>query len=362
MQAKPAQTQPQKTLSSQANRPAQPQPSTRRNLLKWLSFGGAGVAIAAFTNELFKAQFPSSSSIPSISSTAQSGSSPSNLKRFSFDAITVNDKGEETKKQTKEAQFFSKALWNDVSLEMVLIPAGTFQMGSTAGEDNGGTGISPQHPVTAPGLFVGRESPKHTVTVPTFFMGRYEVTQAQYEAIMGNKPSEFEGKARPVEQVSWNDAREFCHRLSQKAGRGYRLPSEAEWEYACRAGTTTPFHFGETITSRLANCNGREVYRSEARGEYRGQTTNVGGFPPNAFGLYDMHGNVSEWCEDVYHDDYQGAPRDGSDWTTVTEDAHRLVRGGSWFSFPRNCRSTIRAGVPPTYSDNSLGFRVACSA
>jgi formylglycine-generating enzyme required for sulfatase activity len=132
-------------------------------------------------------------------------------------------------------------------------------------------------------------------------MGKYEVTQAQYQAIMGNNPSNFKGEKRPVEQVSWNDAVKFCEELSKKTGRAYRLPSEAEWEYAARAGTDTPFHFGETITTDLANYNGNFTYASAPKGEYRKETTDVGIFPPNSFGLYDMCGNVWEWCLDKYH-------------------------------------------------------------
>lgn len=131
---------------------------------------------------------------------------------------------------------------------------------------------------------------------------------------MGNNPSRFKGEKRPVERVSWKDAVEFCQKLSALTGETYRLPSEAEWEYACRAGTTTPFYFGKTITSDLVNYDGNYPYGSGPKGTYRKETTEVGQFPPNAFGLYDMHGNVQEWCADTYHDSYQGAPTDGSVW------------------------------------------------
>jgi formylglycine-generating enzyme required for sulfatase activity len=143
-------------------------------------------------------------------------------------------------------------------------------------------------------------------------MKKFEVTQEQYQQIMGSNPSNFKGAKRPVEKVSWNDAVEFCKKLSQKTRHKYRLPSEAEWEYACRAGTTTPFHFGETITTELTNYDGDYTYASGLKGKYRKQTTEVGTFPPNAFGLYDMHGNVWEWCQDTWHDSYKGAPTDGS--------------------------------------------------
>ena len=151
-------------------------------------------------------------------------------------------------------------------------------------------------------------------------------------------PSRFKGDNRPVEQVTWFDAVEFCQRLSQYTKRNYRLPSEAEWEYACRAGTTTPFHFGETITSELANYNAESTYGDAPKGESRGETTEVGSFGvANGFGLYDMHGNVYEWCADQYHDNYEGAPTDGSAWIEEINDNDnhsRLLRGGSWYFNP----------------------------
>ena len=195
------------------------------------------------------------------------------------------------------------------------------------------------------------------------------MTQAQYEAIEGSNPSNFNGANRPVENVSWNDAIEFCEKLSQCMGRTYRLPSEAEWEYACRAGTTTPFHFGETITTQLANYNGsgsafggEPIYRSEPRGEYRQQTIGVGSFPPNAFGLYDMHDNVWEWCQDVWHENYNGAPIDGSAWVTGGDGNRWLLRGGSWDYNPGLCRSANRNRNLPDNRNNNNGFRVVLSA
>jgi len=211
-----------------------------------------------------------------------------------------------------------------------------------------------------------RESPQHNVNVPAFFMGRFEVTQQQYQQLMGENPSHFQGVKRPVEQVSWNDAVEFCHKFSQRTGREYRLPSEAEWEYACRAGTDTPFYFGETITSDLANYCGKFTYASGPQGTFRGQTTDVGSFPPNAFGLYDMHGNLWEWCQDTYHQSYEGAPSDESAWIDnnwidnnwIDNNNYHLLRGGSWDLNPALCRSAFRYF---NYFDYVLiGFRVAC--
>jgi formylglycine-generating enzyme required for sulfatase activity len=176
---------------------------------------------------------------------------------------------------------------------------------------------------------------------------------------MGSNPSRFKGNNRPVERVSWNDAVTFCERLSQKTQKYYRLPSEAEWEYACRAGTTTPFYFGESITPELVNYDGNYTYGSAPKGQYRQQTTDVGSFPPNAFGLYDMHGNVWEWCQDDYINSYNNAPTDGSALTG--RSSTKLLRGGSWYSLPGNCRSAYRTIY---FLDNYfglIGFRVVCS-
>ncbi|MFM7364652.1 MAG: SUMF1/EgtB/PvdO family nonheme iron enzyme, partial [Cuspidothrix sp.] len=208
---------------------------------------------------------------------------------------------------------FQEDLGNGVFLEMIAIPGGTFIMGSPENEaerwDN--------------------ESPQHRVTVPSFFMGKYPLTQAQYQAILGKNPSSFKGNNRPVETVSWDDAVAFCQKLSQKTGKNYQLPSEAQWEYACRAGTTTPFYFGETITTDLVNYNGDYPYGNAPKGEYRQQTTNVGSFPPNAFGLYDMHGNVWEWCEDDWHKNYINAPTNGSTWNSRSGSNVKMLRSGS---------------------------------
>ncbi len=194
---------------------------------------------------------------------------------------------------------------------MIEIPTGTFSMGAPGQElDSNNT-----------------ERPQHKVTVPSFYMGRYPVTQAQWKFVatlpqvnkkLDPNPSGFEGDNRPVERVSWYDAVEFCDRLSRHTKRQYRLPSEAEWEYACRAGTKTPFHFGGTITTDLANYNGNETYGQGPKGVDRQKTTEVGSFGvANNFGLYDMHGNVWEWCLDDWHNDYTDAPTDGSAWLIV---------------------------------------------
>jgi formylglycine-generating enzyme required for sulfatase activity len=253
-------------------------------------------------------------------------------------------------------QYFIEDLGNGIQLEMVMIPSGSFMMGSPEKED--GSRDS--------------ERPQHEVTIEPFWLGQYQVTQAQWKAVAAfpqvNKelnpdPSRFKGDNRPVEQVSWKDAVEFCDRLSKHTKRQYRLPSEAEWEYACRAGTTTPFHFGEMITTDLANYDGNYAYGNGVEGVYRKETTEVGSFGvANNFGLYDMHGNVYEWCQDSWHDNYTDAPTDGSAWLSSKEDSNRrLLRGGSWYSYPENCRSAARSSLNLDYGDSLFGFRVVCS-
>lgn len=225
------------------------------------------------------------------------------------------------------------------NLNMVPIRGGSFIMGSPAGE-------------------AGRrddEGPQHPVTVKSFYMSKYEVTQALYQAVMGTNPSHFKGDNLPVEQVSWNDAKEFCTRLSEMTGRAYRLPSEAEWEYACRAGTDTAFWFGDKLTTAQANFDDR----SQAT---RQKTTPVGDFPANKFGLHDMHGNVYEWCEDYSHRNYQGAPTDGSAWLKDKDSDERMMRGGSWNGYAIHLRSAYRVRSSPYDRGKHIGFRVVVSA
>ena len=240
-------------------------------------------------------------------------------------------------------------------IELVRIPAGTFLMGFPDDEKTRS--------------YEGSK-PQHLVTVPEFFLGKYPVTQSQWRAVatglpkiehdLDPDPSRFKGDTHPVERVNWYEAAEFCQRLSQATGRDYRLPSEAEWEYACRVGTTTPFSFGELITTDVANYDGNSTYGQSPKGDYRKQTTPAGSFPANGFGLYDMHGNVREWCFDLWHDNYEGAPTDGSAWVTGKEQ-NRLLRGGSWYDFPWTCRSAGRVGDTPDVRDYGIGFRVCCS-
>ncbi|MEA5618858.1 bifunctional serine/threonine-protein kinase/formylglycine-generating enzyme family protein [Cronbergia sp. UHCC 0137] len=245
----------------------------------------------------------------------------------------------------------SENLGNGIILEMVSIPGGTFIMGSPENEPERNS----------------NESPQHQVTIKPFLMGKYPVTQAQWKAVaslakvkidLNPDPSYFKGGNRPVEKVSWDDAQEFCARLSKKAGKNYRLPSEAEWEYACRAGTTTPFYFGKTITTDQANYNGNYPYNSVKKGVYREQTTDVGKFPPNALQLFDMHGNVWEWCEDVWHENYINAPTDGRAWINGNDYQYRLLRSGSWVGNARSCRSGYRNWYSRDNRYGHVGFRV----
>ena len=245
--------------------------------------------------------------------------------------------------QSMTAKSFTEDL-DGVKLEMVAIPGGKFIMGSPESEG------------------IDSEKPQHEVTVQPFYIGKYSVTQAQYKKIMGKNPSSFTGEERkPVERVSWNDAVEFCRKISEKTGKEYRLPSEAEWEYACRSVISKdltveqwnekyhqPYYFGESITGEQVN-----YY------ETVGRTTIVGKYPPNAFGLYDMHGNVWEWCQDDWHKDYIGAPSEGNAWLS-SEGNKKVIRGGSWFDDPYDCRSASRFSFYPEGSSYYYGFRVVC--
>jgi formylglycine-generating enzyme required for sulfatase activity len=252
-------------------------------------------------------------------------------------------------------QGFSEDLGKGVSLDMVVVLGGSFQMGSPEDELNR----------------MERESPQHQVTVPTFLMGQYPVTNAQWNAIVTTikgkrnlKPKQ-EPDRLPVVRVSWHDAQEFCARLQQSTGRPYGLPSEAEWEYACRAGTTTPFAFGETLTPELANYNWEESYGDFGVVEQKrlGKPSEVGKFPANAWGLYDMHGNVWEWCADDWHSSYEGAPIDGSIWASENAEttSRKVLRGGSWVNNPQFCRSAIRFHYGADLADDYIGFRLVCA-
>ncbi len=273
------------------------------------------------------------------------------------------------RRHSKTAKYFTQTIGPGVSIDMVQIEGGTFLMGSPETEEERQS----------------NEGPQHSVTVPDFFMGKYPVTQAQWKAVVDRtqaincdlkpSPSHFKGDDLPVENISWLEAEEFCLRLSESGDREYRLPSEAQWEYACRAGTTTPFHFGNTISSDIANYRAQDLeiggstysgkYAQGSLGEFREETTPVGSLKlANQFGLYDMHGNIWEWCLDDWHNDYKTAPIDGSAWTDVdeTEKPLKVLRGGSWLNDPRNCRSASRSRNSSDDRDYEFGFRLSSPA
>ncbi|MEL7315142.1 MAG: formylglycine-generating enzyme family protein, partial [Cyanobacteria bacterium J06559_3] len=279
------------------------------------------------------------------------------LSSFDFTVVTLvqTETQWEIQRYPQQTRRFIEVLPGDLPLEMVAIPGGTFLMGS---------------PEDEPERF-SRESPQHEVTVAPFLMGRYPVTQAQWRAVaampqvereLEPDPAHFKGDNHPVERVSWEDAVEFCARLSHYTERSYRLPSESEWEYGCRAGTNTPFHFGDMITTEVASYYGAS-YAEGPEGESRNETTPVDHFEgANAFGLSDMHGNVWEGCQDSWHSNYEGAPVDGSAWVDGGNSSRRVYRGGSWGYDPRNCRSASRVDYHPDFRLDSIGFRVCCSA
>jgi formylglycine-generating enzyme required for sulfatase activity len=282
-----------------------------------------------------------------------------------------------TSRQTHQGQYFTEPLNETILLDMMLIPGGSFQMGQTEAEKTELIRLMGNEDYQK---YRVDELPRHEVIVQPFFMGKHPITQSQWRAVaayepiskeLNPDPSEFKGDNRPVEKVSWDDATEFCQRLSAKTGRKYRLPSEAEWEYACRAGTTTPFHFGETLSDELANYCAQDqeidgtlykgTYGRGIPGQYRQATTEVGQFPANPFGLYDMHGNVLEWCEDDWHENYEGAPTNGKAWVESDRtDTYRLLRGGSRGGNPRRCRSANRDNFTRDAINSFAGFRVCC--
>lgn len=264
------------------------------------------------------------------------------MESIDFETPTLNEKGELIARTRHIAEQFTEDLGDGLCLDLIVIPAGMFRMGSLPN-----TG-SPD------------EYPQHFVTIKSFMLGKFLITQGQWKAIMGKlPPCRFKGDELPVDRVSWEDAQAFCQRLSKKTRRAYRLPSESEWEYACRAGTTSPFSLGETITIEVARFNGGHTFREEPRGNYPHVTSVGGTFPPNPFGLYDMHGNLWEWCADNWLDDYSSSPRDNSSYQNK-DSRYRVARGGSWHEPPGLCRSAARLKVLQTDADEVMGFRVAC--
>ena len=239
----------------------------------------------------------------------------------------IDKEGETAAKEVKPGKVVVIDLGKDVPLEMVLIPAGKFEMGSSSRI------VERQHEVTL---------------TKSYYMGKYEVTQEQYEAVMGKNPSENKGRMLPVNRVSWKDCQEFIKKLNDKTKGGYRLPTEAEWEYACRAGTTTAYSFGDKITPKDANYNDSRI----------GKPVAVGSYKPNAFGLYDMHGNVWEWCDDWYGDYPKGAVTDPKA-AAINSSLSRVLRGGSFGNIESAARSSYRYSGTTSNTLNGDGFRLA---
>ncbi len=278
-------------------------------------------------------------------------SSVSSHSIFRFETVQVDEKGEVAKKILAEATSFTEDLGHGVFLEMVKIPSGRLVVGADRAAKGAGE----------------REKSRREVTVPEFWMGKYTITRAQWNAAnlkLSKVPSEAPdvvpngGLNRPIENVFWTDAVAFCQWLSQRSRKAYRLPSNAQWEYACRAGTTTPFYFGKTITPDIVNYNGNYAYDRGPKGKYRQQTTEVGSFPPNLFGLYDMHGNVWEWCLDGWPDFLGYDSSQHNTWNLSGQK--KFLRGGSWSYLPTNCRSAYSLGYPFHDRLDDTSFRVIC--
>lgn len=299
------------------------------------------------------------------------------MTNFEFEVVAVEIKksgwfGNKSKlalsRQKKQRELFREDLGNEINLDLLFIPAGSFWMGAPEKELNSNN----------------NERPQHQVNLQAFLMGRYPITQAQWQIVAGWEaidtelnpdPSAFKDDyksitrwSRPVENISWWDAIEFCARLSKRTKREYRLPSEAEWEYAARAGTNTPFHFGETISTELANYRGIDWhsqnrialghYGRGLKGIFREETTPVGYFKAaNRFGLDDLHGNVWEWCQDDWHHNYQNAPDDGRPWL-LEQSNNKVIRGGSGGVNPSSCRAAYRSYNSPSGRFNDIGLRV----
>jgi formylglycine-generating enzyme required for sulfatase activity len=287
--------------------------------------------------------------VPPNETTATSQARDAALHPFAFDVVTLDESGRGTARRRGSAQQVVEDLGNGVALEMVHIPGGTFVMGA------------PEHEADSP----DEERPQHRVTVPLFYLGKYAVTIEQWVAVTGASPDGMKivdetftaSRRQPVVRVSYDEAEAFCSRLAQTAGRAYRLPTEAEWEYACRAGTTTALHIGDVVDSYAANFNGLSPYGAGRGGPFHRTTVRVGEYPANKFGLFDMHGNVMEWCSDWYAADYyKDSPKEDPRGPEAGTD--KATRGGSWSNSGKACRSAVRTKLAPGSSHYGLGFRV----
>ena len=319
----------------------------RATFLKSLGLGGLGVIGSLSISKLFQSdevesqlkQINKSGIIPTIDQ----------LAIIKITSIKLNNDGDVIDRPGSHAHIFQEDLGSNILLTMIQIPPGTFMMGAPDREE-------------------GQESsekPHHLVNVATFYLGQTHITQAQWNTIFPDKSVTLGSNSQlPVDSISWLDAIEFCDRLSTKTGREYRLPTESEWEYACRATTTNPFAYGDTISPSIVNYDGLRPYGQIIKGTCREKPTPVATFPPNLFGLYDMHGNLWEWCLDEWFANYDDAPKDGTargDLVTGDENKQRVVRGGSWFSSGQICRAASRSSLPASYQHNHYGFRVVCT-
>lgn len=271
-----------------------------------------------------------------------------------FDRAVLDAWGNVVEWVTGECQYFDETLAEGLLLRMVSIPEGSFLMGSPSGEGK------------------SYEKPQHEVKVAPFFLGMFPITQSQWQAVaqlpkinleLSLTPSFFQGDPLlPVEQVSWEEAQEFCDRLSIANRRPFRLPTEAEWEYACRAGTSTVYAFGDNISTDFVNYDGNYPHGLGNKGSHRQKTVPVGSLGvPNGFGIYDMHGNVYEWCQDIWHNSYRNSPTTAECWNQFGDDRYRVLRGGSWLNVADFCRSADRVRFAPNLKNKILGFRIALS-
>ncbi|MEM9487287.1 MAG: formylglycine-generating enzyme family protein [Cyanobacteria bacterium P01_F01_bin.116] len=277
------------------------------------------------------------------------------LKNKTLKTVQIDSKGQIIAEPSVKIAYFDepylrKYVRNALPLRMVQIPAGEFLMGS---------------PTTEPHR-EEKEGPQRSIQVPDFYMGAFTITQQQYEAVIGNNPSYFtddegqDGADLPVEQVSWQEANAFCQQLSELTKRTYRLPTEAEWEYACRAGTTTSFSFGDILTTEISNFFEDFSFTENYEENYRNTPVAADSFWPNAFGLYNMHGNILEWCADDYYESYQDAPTDAAPRSSGNTNESKVLRGGSWFNDTPQCRSAFRDKNSQVGRSNAFGFRVVC--
>jgi eukaryotic-like serine/threonine-protein kinase len=337
-----ASPQPKKSAPGPNQRPSKKtSPVSRRLILQGL-LGTGSLAGFSFVGLLLKNLFESQ---PVSKHVVQSNAAFA-LETIQFTTVKLDSQGKVIARPTGTAQIYKEDLGNNVIITMVRIPSGSFMMGSPSTDNE----------------FYGNEKPQHKVNLKEdFYLGQTQVTQAQYQVIMGNNPSHFKGAELPVEKVSWLDAKEFCEKLSRKTSKTYSLTSESQWEYACRAGTTTPFSFGDTITTDITNYDGNYFYGKAQKGVYRKKTTVVMTFLSNVFGLFDMHGNVWEWCEDIWSDNYLGASLARSNKNDEDSQTFRVLRGGSWGNDPDYCRSAARIKQSAGNRDNDIGFRLVCT-